>query len=298
MILEKLKNKISFYSEITKRNLLDLYICSSWFQKSIRRFKVDNAINYTRELIESWNIDYIWRRIFIIVCEDVWLWNLYLWELILNLYKQFIKNESHSKFDDKYIYQSVVILLYSNKSRENDNFYHSILNYWLEDIEWKEFINKYCIEKYYNSKSKKIQNEVLSMLDKDFKEYINKKLFSIYKECLLITWDLWWKDWINLYFINFYLIKKYNLWNSYYKDDNKNLWLSDVIKNIPTDINLWKLEKLTPDDYCYDKHTRYWKKLNRWEEHFFKEWCKLINEIKVWNNTYSDYIKKKFNLIN
>lgn len=296
MIQKKLKVKIPFYDGITKNNWLDLYICSSWFQKSTRRFKVDNAINYTRELIESWNIDYIWRRIFIIVCEDIGLWNLYLWELILNLYKKFKETENYKEFDDKYIYQSVLILLYSNKSRENDNFYHSILNHWLVDENWKKFIKKYCIEKYYNSKSKKIQREVLDLLDIEFKDFISEKLFSIYKECLITCWDLWWKDWINLYFINFYLIKKYSLWNNYYKDSNKNLWLSDVIKNIPKSLNLWKLKKLVPDNYCYDKHTSYGKKLNRGDLHFFKEWCKLINEVNVWDNIYTDYIKKKFNL--
>ena len=84
MLIKKVKEKVSFYDWITKRNGLNLFVCSSWFQKSIRRFKVDNTINYTRELIESWNIEYIWRRIFIIVCEDIWMWNLYLGELILN----------------------------------------------------------------------------------------------------------------------------------------------------------------------------------------------------------------------
>ena len=211
------------------------------------------------------------------------------------MYKKFKESETYNEFDDNYIYQAVTILLYSKKSRENDDFYHSVLDFWFWDKEDKEFLDKYCIKKYFNSKDKKIKNEVILKLDEDFKNSINNKLYSIYKECLLITWEIWWKDWINLYFINFYLIKKYNLWNDYYKND-KNIWLDDVIENIPSNINLWKLQKIISDSYCYDKHTLNWKNLNKWDEHFYKEWCKLINEVRVWKNFYTDFIKNKFNI--
>lgn len=293
MIVKKLKEKTSFIWCVTKRNSLELYVCTSWFQKSIRRFRLDNAVNYTRELIESWNIDYIWKRIFIIICEDIWLANLYIWEIILNLYKKYKETETNETFNDSYIYKSVILLVFSLKSRENDNLYHSVLNHWLNNKEDKEFLDKYCIEKYYNSDSAKIKEEVLNMLDEDFKGYIDSKLFWIYKECLLRCWELWWKDWLNLYFINFYLIKKYNLGKSYYKN-----WVNEwfeKIKDLEIIINFWKLPKLIPENYVYDGHTTKWKNVyNRWVEYFFKESWLLINEVRVWDNIYTDYIKKKF----
>lgn len=293
MINEKLKEKVNFYDWITKRSRLNMFICSSWFQKSIRRNELLDVINYTKELIESWNIDYIWKRIFIILVEDIWLANLYLGELILKTYKKFRENETYKTFDDSYIYQASLLLRYSKKSRENDNFYHCIKDFLFWTQEDKDFIKKYCRASYYLSNSKKVKEEVLNMLNDEFEWNINSKLYKIYLECMNILWDLWWKDWLNLYFINFYLIKKYNLWLEYYKTED-NLYREEAIKILPKKLDLSHLQKIIPKDYVFDKHTKEWKNMLRWEEHFFKEWCFLNNEISVWENFYSDFIKEKF----
>jgi len=293
MIQEKLKDKINFYDWITKRSKLNMFICSSWFQKSIRRWDILDIINYTKEIIESWNINYIWKRIFIILVEDIWLANLYLWELILKSYKKFRETETYNKFDDTTIYQATLLLAYSQKSRENDNFYHAIQDFWFWEEKDKEFIKTYCRIKYFLSNSKSTKQELKEIFDREFKNNMNQKLYDIYIECMNICWELWWKDWLNLYFINFYLIKKYNLWFEYYKTQD-NLYKEEAIKLLPKKLDLSHLEPIIPKDYVFDKHTPEWKSLKRWMEHFLKEWCFLNNEVRVWENIYTDFIKKQF----
>lgn len=293
MIQEKLKDKINFYDWITKRSRLNMFICSSWFQKSIRRWDILDVINYTKEIIDSWNINYIWKRIFIILVEDIWLANLYLWELILKSYKRFKEIETYNKFDDTPIYQATLLLAYSQKSRENDNFYHAIQDFWFWEEQDKQFLKTYCRASYYLSNSKATKEDLKQKFDEEFKNSMNQKLYDIYNECMNICWDLWWKDWLNLYFINFYLIKKYNLWFEYYKTD-ENLYREEAIKLLPKKLDLSHLEPIIPKDYVFDKHTPEWRSLKRWMEHFLKEWCFLNNEVSVWENIYTDFIKKQF----
>jgi len=269
-----------------------MYICSSWFQKSIRRWDILDVINYTKEIIDSWNINYIWKRIFIILVEDIWLANLYLWELILKSYKKFRETETYNKFDDTSIYQATLLLAYSQKSRENDNFYHAIQDFWFWEDEDKQFLKKYCKALYYLSNSKATKEELKQKFDEEFKNSINQKLYYTYYECMNICWELWWKDGLNLYFINFYLIKKYNLWFEYYKID-ANLYRDEAIKLLPKKLDLSHLEPIIPKDYVFDKHTPEWRSLKRWMEHFLKEWCFLNNEVRVWENIYTDFIKKQ-----
>jgi len=282
--------KVSFGNDLSIRLLISLYLVSSGLQKSIRRGSINDWMIFIRELIEAGQLNYAWKRIFIYMVEDIWLWNLYVWSIILSLYKLFERDKNMDNFEDKWLYQAVYILCISPKNRENDNMISLISKFKVWNKEDIDFVNKYCIESIYNSKSKKKQKEVLDMLDEDFKNYINSDLYNIYKESLINCWDLNWKDWINLFFINFYLIKKYNIWFDYYKNW-KNEWLESIRNDINKfDFNFNDIKKFEIKDYVYDKHSSRGKKLRRWFKHFFEVWAYLENEVDVWWNVYKEEI--------
>jgi len=285
---------VSFSNETTHRLNINLFIVTSWLQKSIRRCNINDSMMYWRELIEAGQLNYIWKRIFIYMVEDIWMWNLYIWEIILKLYEWFQKDKNINHFEEKWIYKAIYLLCISNKNRENDNMISLInkFDWWIKKD--KEFIKKYCIESIYNSKSKKKQKEVLNMLDEDFKNYINVDLYNIYKNILIKCWDLNWKDWINLFFINFYLIKKYNIWFNYYKNW-RNEWYDSIIDTINNfKFTFGNIEQFKIKDYIFDKHTTKGKKLWRGFKFFFEVWAFLENEVEInWNI----YKKEVFKLI-
>lgn len=287
-MIEKSKLKVNFYDGTTPRSKLDLYVCSSGFQKSIRRGDLEDSLNYTKEFIESGNINYLWKRIFVILVEDIWLANLSLWEIIFKLYKNFKKQETETHIEEKYIYQSVLLLLFSPKSRENDNFYHYIKTFNQGDKEELKFFNKFCNPYFYEKKNKKNLNELLILLNETFKEEIPSEIFNSYLNCMLELRGLNGKSELNLYFINFFLVSKYKI-----KEFNRD-YLSQTLSKIPKVLNLDKLPIIIPKDYIYDKHTSKGKLLKRDTNHFFKEGSLLVNEIKVWENKYTDFIKSKF----
>jgi len=278
---------ISFYQWITKRSNLDLFTCSSWLQKSIRRGLLEDSLNYTKELIESNQLNYLWKRIFVIMIEDIWLANLHLTKIINKLYKNYLKSETDTLFEEKFIYQAIVLLVISPKSRENDNFYHYIKTFKKGTEEELSFFNKFCSPYFYEKNNKKINQELKESLDLFFKNQINKDLLDICIENILILKNLNGKSELNLHFINLFLVLKYNIQIDFslnWIEENKNL--------IPEKLNLATLPKINPKDYVYDKHTKIWKEKGRDDNHFFKEGCLLNNEVKVGENIYSDFIKE------
>jgi len=226
---------VSFGNDKTHRLKVSLYIITSGLKNSITIFNIEDSMIYTRELIEAWQLNYIWKIIFIYIVESIWIWNLYVWDIILKLYKLYLNDICIDKFEEKWVYQAVYILCISSKNRENYYMTNLINNFSLWSEEDREFINKYCIEGIYKSKSKKKQKDILNMIYEDFKDYINKDLLNIYKECLINCWNLNWKDGINLFFINFYLIKKYNIWLDFYKN-----WKNEWMESIRNEINNFK----------------------------------------------------------
>lgn len=299
MFVNKNLQKPNFHDGKSKRLLLDFFVISSWLQKSIRRWKIDDSMLYARELIESWFEKYIWKRIFIYVVEDIWLGNLYIWEIVLKNYKLFKQSETNDWFDSKYIYQAIYLLCVSSKNRENDSMICLVKMWYWEENE-RKFINEWCVGEIYNSNSKKVKENIEKFFNVEYKWYMNEKLYNYYFDCMMTLWDLNWWDWLCLYFINFYLIKKYKIGFDFYLDW-KNTWLEEVKSKLNgftlnfIDISWFKVE-----DYVYDKHTILWKKMWRWLKYFFETWSYLENEVIIWWNTYKEEIKKliKDGLIN
>lgn len=299
MFIYKNLQKPTFHEGKSKRLWLDFFVISSWLQKSIRRWEIDNSMIYARELIESWFEKYIWKRIFIYVVEDIWLANLYMWETVLNHYKLFKQSETEHWFDSKYIYQVIYLLSISRKNRENDSMICLVKLWWWDEND-KKFISELCNEKIYNSNSKKVKESIKNFFDLEFKWCMDKKLYNSYFECMMTLWDLNWWDWLCLYFINFYLIKKYNFGHLYYVD-----WLNRFIINIQFSLkefryNFIDISWFKVEDYVFDKHTILWKKMWRWLKYFFETWSYLKNEVSIWWNRYKSEINEmiKNGLIN
>lgn len=288
MIVLKARERPSFYDWVSKRLGLDFYVISSGLQKSIRRWNLDDSMIYTRELIEAWYQNYIWKRIFIYMVEDIWMTNLYIGEVILKHYKLFKESEKDDWFDSKYIYQAVYLLCISPKNRENDNMICLVkLGFWSDED--KEFVKKWCTEEIYGSKSKKIKNKVKEDLDKEFKGYVGWILYNIYIECLFTLWDLNGWDWLCLYFVQFYLIKKNRIWFLDYKAD-RNEWFDFVKQKSLDGIKFTDISKFEVKDYVYDKHTEKWRKMRRWLKHFFEVWSYLCNEQMCCGDCYKESI--------
>lgn len=280
---------VSFRNEYSHRLNMSIYDITSWLQKSIRRWIMADAMIYTRELIEAWQLNYIWKRLFLFIVEDIWLANIYLIELILDYYQVFLDEKNDDTFNDEYIYKSIYAITMSPKNRENANFYRWIKNFNLWNSEEKTVIEKYCIPEIYNYKSKKLKENILLQLSNDFKTEDNINTFNNYTKALLILWDLNWKDWLNLFFIHFFMLKKYNNKYTVKKD-----WLS-IIKEKISKYNtpFLNINNFIIKDYIYDKHTLKWKQLNRWDKHFFEIWSYVTNEIEVNNNKFKKEILKR-----
>lgn len=292
MFIAKNLQKPNFHDGKSIRLWLDFFVISSWLQKSIRRWKIDDSMIYARELIESGFENYIWKRIFIYVVEDIWLANLYMWEIVLKHYKLFKQSETEFWFDARYIYQVIYLLCISEKSRENDSMI-CLAKMWYWDENDRMFINEWCVERIYNSKSKKVKEEVKDFCDMEYRWHMNGDLYNYYFDCMMTLWDLNWWDWLCLYFINFYLIKKYCIWYINYYFFWENTWFENLKQNLNGfTLNFMDISWFKVEDYVYDKHTILWKKMWRWLKYFFETWSYLENEVIIWDNRYKEEINR------
>lgn len=103
---------------------LDFYVCSSAFQKFIRRGLEHEALWYATELYLSGYDEYVWTRIKVIVSEDVGLANPMLLSQIHSLYTTFTelkkKKNKHQPEKLQFVH-AVMLLARSAKSRLIDN---------------------------------------------------------------------------------------------------------------------------------------------------------------------------------
>lgn len=275
----------------------NFYILSSLLQKSIRRWDTNGALFATKELIESWFVNYVWKRLIVISVEDIWKANIYMSKLILELYKFHLLSVTDNSFDETFVYSATFAFCKSEKSRENDNFIccHKDNNWNFEhssnsikeklDVNYKEdryFLEKYYKEEFWNKNSKKTRLEIENMIDDDYKSYIPCEIYDVYKELLFIWKDLNIWDWLILFFINFHLLKRNKIeydCNYFYNNEVdllKNMRIKGDIFNIP--------------DYVYDKHTVQWKLKERSIIHFLTEWSYLKNESIIDDNYYKKLI--------
>jgi len=105
---------------VTKKGY-DFFEVSSAFQKSIRRCKESDALYWGTELMES-NFDkYLWKRMFVMVSEDVGTANADLPSQFASLHYsyEFLKKTKAREYRLP-IYHAIILLVRSDKSRMID----------------------------------------------------------------------------------------------------------------------------------------------------------------------------------
>jgi replication-associated recombination protein RarA len=105
---------------VTTKNNYDFFECSSAFQKSIRRGDEDVALFCGVELHESGFHKYAWKRMLIMVSEDVGLANPHLPATVHALYNTYNelakKKDKHAPERLQFIH-AILLLVRSQKSR-------------------------------------------------------------------------------------------------------------------------------------------------------------------------------------
>lgn len=290
--------KISFsWSDVSHNLKLSLFEISSGLQKSIRRWLYQDAFIYLNELIDAWQFKYIWKRIFTYIIEDIGFANLYIAELINKLYIEHKKIlDNNWQIETKFMFLSIYIISKSQKNREIDNLYNLVTNLkYLKDIDNEdiEYINTYCVEKIYNSKSKKIKDEINGMLRFNCISQ-NQIIVNNYLDSMNYFWENNGDSGLNLYILFFYMLNKYNFWKDLYKN-NKNEFKESIYSDLMNFKIILDYENFEIKDYIFDKHTYKGKTiLNRWNKHFFTEWAYISNEYIFNNNIYSKNIFQYF----
>lgn len=106
--------------QITTQNGYDFFECTSSFQKAIRRGDEDNGLFFAVELYNSNYAEYVWKRIFVMVSEDVGLANPDLASQIWSLFEMYTflkkKNDKHEP-EKLHFTHAVLLLIRSPKSR-------------------------------------------------------------------------------------------------------------------------------------------------------------------------------------
>lgn len=107
-------------------NGYDFFECTSSFQKAIRRCDEDNAMFWAVELYNSKRVgninarEYVWKRMFVMLSEDVGLANPQLPQQIWSLYQIYSmlaeKNDKHEP-EKLHFTHAVLLLVRSPKSR-------------------------------------------------------------------------------------------------------------------------------------------------------------------------------------
>lgn len=106
--------------QILTKNGYDFFECTSSFQKSIRRCDENNALFFAVELYNSNYAEYVWKRIFVMLSEDIGLANPALPQQIWSLYEMYsllkAKKDKHEP-EKLHFTHAVLLLVRSPKSR-------------------------------------------------------------------------------------------------------------------------------------------------------------------------------------
>lgn len=106
--------------QLTTKNGYDFFECTSSFQKSIRRGDEDNALFWAVELYISNYAEYVWKRMFVMLSEDIGLSNPVLpqqvWALY-GIYSQLQKKADKHEPEKLHFIHAVLLLVRSPKSR-------------------------------------------------------------------------------------------------------------------------------------------------------------------------------------
>lgn len=292
---------------VLKSNGLNGFDLSSWLQKSIRRWEIENALYYGNELIKTiWVKTYLMKKTLIYLVEDIGFANLDLAFKVEKLIKQ--KDISNTE-----VLKLIWLLASSNKSREIDNCICSYRN--LQHNEDAEFFKEFDNELYFYNRvkfnesigsNKELKDWILEGSNNNLfmnTEYTNAELYSKYKlkviknigkyiewmdynirntytNLMWYTLEHWKWDWILLYYTFFYLYSKFKPELEYEIDTNINFNLNKYSYETPRE----------PADYIFDRHTDKGKKMGRWFKHFFMEWSKLLNDSSIFDNYYKNII--------
>jgi replication-associated recombination protein RarA len=139
--------------EIRKtKNGYEFFEVASAFQKSVRRGLLDDAIYWAVELVESGNSEYLWKRIFIIVSEDIGIAEPTMPATIEALYQQFLRQAKKTKASkDKneperlFIVHAVVAIVRAKKSRLVDWL---LIYHFSEHSNIRKLVPDYAIDKH------------------------------------------------------------------------------------------------------------------------------------------------------
>lgn len=109
---------------IRTKNGYDLGEVVSALQKSIRRGEEYQALYWAAEMYKSGYKSYIWKRLFVIVNEDIGVANSSLIHLVWNLYQMAEWFKKKNKMDDHdclFICHAIIKMCRSPKCRMNDH---------------------------------------------------------------------------------------------------------------------------------------------------------------------------------
>lgn len=121
---------------------------ASAFQKSIRRGLEEEALYWGTELDKSGYGEYVWKRIRIIVSEDIGLAEPMLPAVIWSLYQMWVaqrkkKDEKHNP-ERLFLVHGILLVVRAKKSRIVD---HATVNYYMGDLPRLE-IPDYALDKH------------------------------------------------------------------------------------------------------------------------------------------------------
>ncbi len=181
---------ISFYMWVSNKARLDFFLLSSCLQKSIRRWMLDDALFYAREFLEAWQINYLFKRLLVILVEDIWVSNIYLWKYLLEKIKEFeSKRNGEIRNSNEWFWNlNIVFEILKKYNICNNNVYIWMEATWSYHFSLLQYLNNYS--EYKNtyvinpSKIKQFKRWYKSnpiKTDKDDSIYVAKYMLS-YKQ--------------------------------------------------------------------------------------------------------------------
>lgn len=321
--------KISFYSGRSIRAKLDFFLLSSALQKSVRRWMIDEALFYSREFLEAWQVNYLFKRLWVMLVEDIWVWNIYLGRYLNEKMKEFESFRNGDEINENIIYEIVTEFCNSPKNREADYFIVSYYKRYKSD-DYLDSVLKRAMEFLFqfpfrdNNKNAELKTVIDyiatwkklyedAVILKKSEDFINEMFGTDslrVRKFLSNILDIDFKNVIDKEVFEPYKEIFFKLSEVHWKDWlmlyitffklYERFWVKyDFSKEIPLDknknISFNIKDNITPPDYAYDKHTVKWKALWRWLEHFVKEWWVLKNEVVFDDNKYTKMFIDKVN---
>jgi len=128
---------------------------SSAFQKSIRRNREDDALYWMVEMFNSGYDEYVWKRLKIIVSEDIGIAEPNLPAVIHGLYESYQtqKKKKHDRKPERlFLTHAVVLCCRANKSRLIDWY---VIGLWRNHDSYRMPIPDYAID-MHNPRGKKL----------------------------------------------------------------------------------------------------------------------------------------------